>query len=1035
MFFNSRCLRHFSALVFCASLLMAASGCNVPLNESIPETTPPDAGLNAQCFDESMPVLDQFFAGEAKAGQIVAMWDCLDATIATFEKATRGRYEDRFTARELANFVERYFMKQGKSISPKLLVELFRVKQLFVGGANSWITRQEMANTKEVFDGLKRICLDLNPYMKVYTLNWKASGFSNLEGDIKYFENANKVIQQAAKDLATLIGKNGQSYHLDNVITLVTELAKLSGKTWDWVGSIQQAMPLVQKLKRTLAGGSETDIEPFEWRRFALLGSRGYIQYLRYFYFLDQNTGPRHGPELVYITKSVDDLFSFLGDMVDGKAEKTLTRAELLEIIHALAQFIPSLEIKDELLIELMKIKVLLFGGNLDYFEKADFERARVKLEAFQNLTEKFLTYAEVYSMEWKPMGMSKADSLSYFRLAEDALGQIAQKLGENLESSYNLQDLQLLAAQLDELTHPKPSDPQHERLRQIAEQYVPSLIVLKNIFFTDQTPIIGIKDPSMAEPGRQWADLLTVTANAYSRYMYYAYFLKDQDWMHQTGLEHFSSLVQNSLDLVQSILKRKTTSNLTITFDEMHNLWTALVQAKLLPEKITVTTLDQLSHVLFEKWLLPYTKRLAGDVPRGFSSVAVEQIKSEFAIWFENQKFYDLVYQGVPEDQGRSPEALLKDLTIAAQTEGIKELRMIYSSPVALSYEVGGRLQFSRPPANYLIKTADMVNLVRSGLRLAIRSYAMDPLRIRSYQGLTEGEANQFFMDVFPVVVELEMLPPSSKTFMESRFRDANLFTPYANGDHQLDFWEGTHLAMMLLSGVEIHGRLYAETEKQCAVTKPTPYKDDWLVPLSCAAPVYKTKMFDAMASMPDFVNFMKTMAPAQFDQFFANMVKAAGYLPDNNSGLIKIGDLSQVPHVFQYVEMIFSLYDVDRDGFLSTEEAMKAYPTFKNILLDAAKGKLKSDKQLRALLGWLLKKGEAPDSMGDYVKFLLIWMNKGEKNWKVMADRERLATILGYIADATAADRRAQLKALLPDQPPEDIQPHPGLNDDDEN
>jgi hypothetical protein len=112
---------------------------------------------------------------------------------------------------------------------------------------------------------------------------------------------------------------------LDSFVVLLKELSKFSSDPWPWLKDIEEAMPLVHKLKKSLAGGSEADVEPLEWRRFFLLSSRGYIQFLRYNYFINNPKNAGTAQELIYVTRSVDDLFSYLGDMVDGKPEKTRT--------------------------------------------------------------------------------------------------------------------------------------------------------------------------------------------------------------------------------------------------------------------------------------------------------------------------------------------------------------------------------------------------------------------------------------------------------------------------------------------------------------------------------------------------------------------------------------------------------------------------------------------------------------------------------------------------------------------------------------
>jgi hypothetical protein len=988
------------ALLAC---LCVGTGCNLPLYEKPPAQVAPDTGLGTTtaCLSNLPKVIEKFAAGTAHDAEVGAMFDCMSTAVATFEQSTQGRFEDRFTSKELTNFIRQYFLAEGTVVSDSVRVEVFRIKQLFVGGANDSITRVEMQNLLSVIASLKQITLQLNPYAKLYFFHWKLSEAESLQDQMNYFQAANMTVQKASRDLGSLIEKNGMTYHLDNAVVLVKELAKLNSANWPWVDKFEKAMPLVRKLKRTLAGGSEAEVEPKEWTQFALLSGRGYMQYLRYFYFLESAPNDFTEAQLFYITRSVDDLFLFMGDMVEGKPNQILTRHELLEILQALSQFVPKLKISDSLLVELMKVKILLFGGGLDQFKKSDFEYARTKLEIYQRLTGKLLTYSNVYAMTWDPKASSPAEAKLYFENAEKNLISVTTDLGDSLETSYNLNDLIKLAKEIDQL-YPN----RNRSFEKTAQKYIPVVVAFKNILLSDQDSVVGDKVVS-SEPEelrtllrKQWGLFLSSTANLYSRYAYSNYFLQPLPAGQTSTSPFFKQLVNDSVAFLENLIAQKPANPIRlIHFDELNRLWGALSKAELLPEKIKLSTMDLLTRVAAQRILNPPEDRLAGKNPEGLTQRGMQVLRSEFGQWSANQEFLARVYMGVSENQGLAGSQILARLNSEPASDPINELKMIYQTPLALSFDAQGRMVFSKPPAPYFKSTADQINLVRTAVRLLIRSYAGEMNRIISYEGLNSAEFNVFFNDLKPILSDLELLDPNGKGFADNRFRDANLFSPFANGNDLIDFREISSLSLLLISGLKVNSMVQETLSDSCKVNHPSEDQNTWTVDYNCLLMFYSRQINQKFVSMPDFVKYKTTLTTAQFADMFLNLLKASGYV-DTESKQVRLADLALFPHVTQYVETVYQIYDVNRDGILDTPESMKAYPIYKSTLQQVSK--LTGDMMLKGLFAWLLKHGKAP-TPSEQFKFLA-WAAAGEKTWDIKADRAKLAQILGVIADAMA-------------------------------
>ncbi len=990
-------------LLLSAFSVLLFSACNWPMHKTPPLPVAPDTGLgDTACLSALPRSMANFAAGTAPDAEVMATFDCMSRAIATFERSTQGRFEDRFTSKELTNFVRQYFLNEGTVVSDSLRTETFRIKQLFVGGANDSITRLEMKNLLSVIETMKQITLGLNPYTKVYFQHWQLSESQSLQEQMAFFEASNLQIQKAARDLGNLIQKNGIAYHLDNVVLLSKELSNLNGSNWTWIPKLEQTMPLVRKLKKSLTGGSESDVEPKEWTQFALLGGRGYIQYLRYYYFLESAPAALNEAQLFYITRSVDDLFLYLGDMVAGKPNQALTRQELLEILQSLTQFVPKLKISDRLLFEVMKIKVLLFGGELSQFAKADFDYARTKLETYHFLTGKLLDYSGIYALSWDPHSRPDAQAHAYFAEAEKNLIFVATRLGDSFETAYNLNDLIQLASAVDEL-YP---DHRGQSYLSTAQKYVPVLIATKNILLSDAGSSIGDKATGRSEEEirldlrKHWGFFLSSTANLFSRYSYYTYFVAPLPKGKTVTSGVFQTLITDSISFLEGVISQKPALPIqAISFAEFHRLWGSLQQAQIMPADLKLSTLDSLTRILTQRFLNPPETRLIGKSPEGLTLTGLQTLRSELGLWQTDIRFFDQIYAGVAVDAGLPGTSILANLNTQPAGDAYSELKMIYNSPLSLAFDSLGRLSFVRPLPAYTRSTSDMINLIRTMVRLIIRSYAGEMGRITSYQGLTQPEFNQFFDDITPALVDLHIIDPSRKGFADNRFRDANLFSPFANGDDFADFREMSGLSLFLISGLKLDWMLQADLAKNCKITQPSENKNTWSVDEKCLSGFYLNQMDQSLASMPEFLNFKKHLTPEQYNELVLNILKSSGYVASESSQ-VHLSDLALFPHVIQYMENVYQIYDVNHDGSLDTDEAMKVYPIFKATLHKVSN--LSGDTFLKGLFAWLLKNGKPP-ALSEGAAFTG-WCIAGPGTWHLQADRAKLAQILGVIADAQA-------------------------------
>lgn len=1009
MFSKFPLVRQLTVLI---ALVLTLVGCETRLGEKPPEAAGQEFG-GTKCLEEAMPVIQDFFAGEAQTQDVGVAWDCLGSAIEKFKKYVRGSSSDRYTSQELADFLEDNFLTEVKrgQISPSLQTEMMKFKQMFVGGSTEYITREEIDKTLVTFRTFKDITMRLNPYMKVLTLNWSVSTSSKMAQEVKYFEDANKEVQAAARQLASLIEKNSQSYVLSDFATLMDEMSKFFGEEWKFPKTISLYMPMVKKIKKALAGGDENSVAPSEWRRFTLLGARGYILYLRYHYFIKSVPETGSGYRLSYLSRTVEDLFSVFQDLVSEKPEGVVSRQEVSELLTTLSALWPEFKVSSGLVFEGMKIKQLFFGGSVDSWSIDDFQNARLKVSRIQALIERFLPYYSIYGKEWEPGFYTDEEAQKLFIEAQVVLEMTVRELGLLFDGAYDLHDFHQLLVEVETLYPPAAG---RTRLADKVKEYLPLVIDTKNM-------VLGGSGSTLAGSG--WSSLLAFASRAYMDVLYFKYFIKDRGYDKPKTIEHMSFFSNQSLNILRDIILRKRGQHF-VSLD-IQQILKHLVRLEILPAGMQDKAIHSLVTVILNNVLITPENRLQGRADYSLSLSSVEVLRHEIQVWLDTELFIaNLAEEKTEYSTGHLLNIIKNKLGEAdlskALREGLHELSLSVTSPVPLTVTSQSHVIISNfYEQEYDGTSLRQLNINRAISRILLRSFAGDLNRINEHKGLTLPEVEAAYVDLQPLFVELKMIEPGNTHFASSRFREANIFTPHADGNELVSYQEVADLVGMIISGVSIHEQLKEQLVNDCLGRNET-VTDDTTVSLGCARNSYGHSMLRVMRSVPEFLRFMRSSNKEEWSIFIGNVFKAAGHVP-NSAGVVRMGDIALSPHVIQYIEMVYARFDKNKDDIIDAGEAVKAFPAFRGILKELAQEQLKDgslkESDLLDVFTYILRYGKPPETMKEKIHFALFWRNKPLK-WDVWANRIQISKILGYIADQVAktANKPSQQRSLPP-------------------
>lgn len=973
-----------------------SAGCGRVLQEAppAPDNGSFQTGLESQCLTDLIPTIKAFMRGTADLAVVDERWSCFARGIDAFRQRVRsGSGRDVFTPREVAKFFEDFILKADVRINESLLAEIMNLKVMLIGGEPTSLTRAELGKLMDFAQEMRVNTRILGPYMIVFAQNWTLSGAAEFEKDSKFFESANLAIQEVATRIAIGVESNGRSYSVRNFIRLMRELEKLDTERWGWISTLEKVLPLTEDLKRTLVGGDGAKVEPTEWRRFALLASRGYVQYLRFFYFIEENDRQTGATQLAFLSRSIEDLFSYLGSMVAGKPNQFLTRDEIYDLLSRLDAFFPSFRVSQGLVLQGMKIKQVLFGGSLDFFIPADFERAKDKVSLFRQVLDRLYQYVMVYSFEYPLADVQSEFGRRFLLGADRALIDAAGITARIAEAGYSVADLKSLGEEMRKLF--PDSDGQEGLASRILRAVPVAEAAIRLSLGTDKGTI----------EKNEWNLFLVTWVRVFGRVLDYHYYLRySPTWMEGQGLVDMRRFAEQSLRLISDNLARLGESGMRAGYSaqDILALYESLTSNQWISDRVSPAVMNSTIQPLLSRVLVEPRRRLseANKPTEGvLNQDTIDFVWGEFDGWWQGQRLLEEILN---EGGARtvSPERLRARLRQQLPSDWVNELvRLTGPREVALVFLDDGRLGIPRSAEQlHGMGSLSRLNGTRVGARLVLRSYIGESSRlIAGSEALMEEELNKAFLDFLPLGAALDFLDPSNLSFPSSRFLEGNLFTPVADGSSLLSFEEGVDLLRLILSGQKSQSRINPILEKECESVRDLEKRSKDRISLACFLNSYRTHYKQYLSHLPELVRYLETLNGAQMEEFFLRFLKATG-AEGLDSGTVKYGDLGLEPHILQYAEVLMERFDLNRDGMLDRDEALGAYPVFRETLLKFSPGT--SERLLRPAFTYLLKFGKTPESFREKAWFLTFWVGQ-EDSWNLATTRSGVAKIFSFIAD----------------------------------
>ena len=990
---------------FAAVMSVALVGCGLKFGEKKKENQTAEVQGTA-CLKDSMASLKLFFSGEAEDEKLSEAFDCLQKSIVTFKENIRGQDKHSYTPGEIAGFVQKNFIKDSDLVlSPELMASVMKLKVLLVGGAEDSIKKTEVDAISNLIARLKPEVIRMNPHMKVITQKYVPGAGELTE---EKFNDAYKSVKIALKRLGGIVASSDREYQLNDLVDLAIEFLKTKNSPQDKIDFLQKVKPVLAKFKTSVLGGKPS-LKGDEWIKFATAGAELYMQTIRIKYFLNPLDETKKAEKFKIYEQIAHDIIVGLPELVDGRPDKAIRTADLMDLVDAALVAFPDLPLSAQLVEQISKLKLVILGNHdkgSQAWTVADFRKLRDKLPKLFTMVQKAMDSLE--QMKVKVESYRKGE-INYqdFAKAETVLLAVVETLSAEILHGYDLRDLKQLVISLKPLLKDKVNLPD-------------DLEGLFGLVYAGKVALTGEQGPQLTIANLQL--ILKVGARGFANFVEFMNFVKPFNLEEAEFTKNFVTWISKINTTLALELKLKPSHVLTTT--ELVNAILAAQNAKMLNTKLQEDSLTLAFNALWSNILNKPEDRLSGRPSLlGFNDSALANLTTEIVYWIENQKTILGIYQSRPEFNKDELAQMLQARIDSSQSlakASALELRRVVVANGYMNYNSKGYLKVLTDDVNrYNIRDLITANITKTLSRILIRAYSGDIAKVNDLTGVTLAEIQSGFDNLKNVAYDLELLDPSNPSFISGRFLEANLFLSMSNGDEYAGFEEINHLVMHIFSGIKRGDDLEVLAMQKCLKAENKMFRKKSEFDEDCLLNLYLQED-SAFADLPEFLK-IKTdrkedgelrYTPEMNKQYYFSLLKAAGHIPKENKTVF-LADAALFPHVVQYIEMIYWRHDSNNNGLLEKDEALKAYPVFANLLTELTKSKRFFIKipDLPGLFIYLLKYGNIP-TVGAELKPFLDFIKDHkcnnpdvacQKGWDIQSSRHNLGKIFNFIAEAS--------------------------------
>lgn len=1001
MFFN---LEKYS-LVTILSLTFTTlnySGCGLNVNEG-KNIDKPIVLQSTTCLDDSIAQMKLMVKGQGQESKIPSSIQCFMDTLDGINNKVQGNNKDYFTTDEIQYFINKNFVKSGNNIPLDLIEEAMKFKVVLIGGDTDVLLKSEIKKINTLLNSLIPELIKLNPHLNVITQNWDYSQITLDEKDIQ-FNKAKVALNKFAAFLSTKFQKTNYKYTINSLMDLLVKGMSYAEVGSDKIAHVEKHRDLAIQVQSNLISNSSV-IKYNDWPVVTKGISETLFLVLRSNYYgkiYNQQYGLRPENKLSKISYILNDVANAVAEILDMQGDPVLTYQQMQPIFNSVFKtYNLNIYFDIETIQDITLIKAPFSTITTNNNFNGQFGWTKNDFIGLQNVVNVFfhelgITYSEFKAMSNNPDW--KTDYKSFLDY-ESKITSSVERASKLFIGNYDLQNLKSF---LNSLVRSGIFSTNNSDILSDYDKYYDTLLAVHKLINASTTSDLTSSDLSHS---------LVNGVHGYFNYLEYKNYV-DSFSTEQTEFNLNAKQLLNKVTLtINQILDQHkfhflATNDLIGTYRTIEKAFDA-------EPKISNNSLQIILNTLWSKILISPESRLAGSKLNGFNKEAWRTVSLYVDQFLTSNLITSKIFKNKPEysqtDYIKQLVQLISTTSDASELRYLNEMKIAASSSVPLTFE-NKYLKILDPRSLiYNQQSITSSNISRLVSFIVIRSLTLNKLvitqlnDINSYikSGLNLPELQGLFDIIRPVLVDLDIISAENLAFMKKRFIEADLFVPRANGNDMAEFFEIHDIALHLISGEARSKSIKVQIAKDCLDPLMGPITRKTEIYHTCLLNVYR-KYNIGFENLPFYTNLKKSFDIDRFNEYAMNLLIAAGHT-DNSHQTVLVENADNYAHVVQYVEMMFSKFDKNRDGSIKKDDALAAFPTFKNVIKKVVEkdGASIKDEELPGVFIYFLKNGRGPKGIIEKYKFSRYIKN--EKNWEDLnADRFSVSVVFKFLAAA---------------------------------
>lgn len=641
---------------------------------------------------------------------------------------------------------------------------------------------------------------------------------------------------------------------------------------------------------------------------------------------------------------------------VGGKDSQSYTSAELKYFFQT---YIVKKDISVDLMKEIMKIKVGIVGGSLESITKNEFEKIKQLLPLFEETMLKLYphlgvlffraTDSEVHPITSKDQNFDPV--MAAVNELKSAVVTIYKSL--NLEAShYSLNDLYQLVHEAEKFQQSSSESTSDGR------SWPKHVLAIKKI----RTLLAG--DPKEIKGSQDTLEVYNTLIDGLKLVLQFQNSIKFKHWTASQDFPQIDGWVEDVIALFKKSFtlhgsKEIPLEHIDAVLEELksRDLWIEplkLETAKLtyrhfilrfLNNNRTATALNSFEYKHFRKIELEY--KAYATIQKNLIAVfqseprqSIDHVRNQIQKIMVRNKTKKVLFQD-KEEHMLSQEAWSQFLSLISSNE-IRHWNAKGNVSVALVKTSSGDVvpQNVEETLSWTFQELAFLSLIRVPASVIMSAYSeLEEVGYSNsalHQVLKVEHIRAVYNEFRQFGSEMSLFDLRGEDTAARSTREADMFTPSGNGDYLVQFTELFDLFSILWSGGELgvsQFKSYAQSEG-CELPTLDFFKKPYLK-MECASHSFKKHFHQILPQFLDFGNFVGAFNQEQWNSFYDDLLVVSRVCPTDTIGL-ETGDQRTMMVVLHYIEVLFSLYDTNRDGHFDEAEVTVAYPRFKKFFME---------------------------------------------------------------------------------------------------